>query len=165
MSLVGYILTDLGIISQINTGKTLAIRKNKLVVVDHTKSEGVYRYLYSEDRNIVKDIIKRTVESAIEYSELLIESRYLQPVTDDELHKTKSRERFNMLTRVMKSLKNAIVGIQQLQTTYKNDSTYVEELKSIIANIEFHVRTITKKIEKITANPLNESIRSVPGVP
>ena len=116
MSLVGYILTDLGIISQINTGKTLAIRKNKLVVVDHTKSEGVYRYLYNEGRNIVKDIIKRTVDSAIEYSELLIESRYLQPITNDELHKTKSRERFNMLTRVMKSLKSAIMGIQQLQT-------------------------------------------------
>ena len=68
MSLLDSLITDLGIISKINSGYTLTCRNDKLITILHDKKEGLQRWFNGESRESTKELIETKIEHAIEYS-------------------------------------------------------------------------------------------------
>lgn len=142
------LITGLNVIAIIKSGQTLTKRYNKLVVVDHTKLEGIQRFAYGESKYSARDIIKEYSSKSIEFSTLLMESTYLQLQDGhDSLRVQKYADRFNSLVLIKNALSGAVEGIKQISNTYKNDETLVQEYKTIITTIEYNVGIIQFKLD------------------
>lgn len=142
--------TGLNIIATIKRGQTLSKRYNKLVVTDHTQTEGIYRALWREDRYTTRDIIKEYVLKSIELSELLLDSKYLTLVdVENALHIQKYAMLYNGLTVLHNSLKDSKEGIKQTSKTYETDETLLQEYKTLIQKIEYHIGVIAFKLESL----------------
>lgn len=145
------LITGLNIISTIKSGQTLSKRYNKLVVIDHTRAEGMRRTLLGEDRYASRDIIKEFVQKSIELSDLLMESKYLYQLdTDDTLQIQKYANIINNLTILKKSLDDSIGGIKQTSNTYASDETLKQEYNTLVSKIEYHTGIIKYKLETLT---------------
>jgi len=145
------ILTDLGIISKIKTGQTLSKRNGKLGVINHDWAEGVQRYRHGETRDDTQKLVSLVVNDAIEYSNMILESAYIHPPKLDEpIYRQLYIERFNALVRFKDALECSNHGIEQLASTYKTDGTFQQELKTIRADANQHVRNLDTKIRVLS---------------
>ena len=116
------LITGLNVIAIIKSGQTLSRRYNKLVVVDHSKIEGIQRFAYGESKYSTRDIIKEYSSKGIEFATLLMESTYLQLENgDDQLRVQKYADKFNALVLMKNALLNSVEGIKQLSNTYRAD--------------------------------------------
>jgi hypothetical protein len=142
--------TGLNIIATIKRGQTLSKRYNKLVVIDHTQAEGVYRTLWKEDRYTTRDLIRDIVLKSFELSDLLLDSKYLTP-TDvyNALHIQKYADIHHGLTILHKSLTNSIEGIKQTSETYKSDESLLQEYNTLVKKIEYHVSIIDHHLRSL----------------
>ena len=148
MSLPNRILTDLGIISKIKMGQTLSKRNGKIGIVNHDWTESAQRFRYNESRSQAQTMISFVINDAIEYSNLILESVYIQPnKLDEAIYHKLYVERFSTLIRFKESLDKAYLGIEKLASTYKSDGTFQQELATIRANINQHVKTLDTKIK------------------
>jgi hypothetical protein len=143
--------TGLNIIGTIKSGQTLSRRSGKLVVIDHTKSEGLCRLWLNESRQTSRDLIAEYTNGGIEYASLLMESKYVSLSANDQLHVQKYADRINGLILLKNSLNNATRGIEQISNTYKNDETLLQEYKTLMTSINYNVNII-----KHTLNSLDQ---------
>lgn len=159
MSLLDSLITDLGIISKINSGYTLTCRNDKLITIPHDKKEGLQRWLNGESRESTKDVIETIIEHAIEYSSLMMESVYIHPPNlEDQVYNDLFIDRMNNLTKLCNNLNSAKDGINQLSTTYKDDETYIQQLITLKNKIQNHVDKLVSKLRllKQMTHPQNK---------
>lgn len=146
------ILIKLGVLSKIRPGQTIALRDEKIIIINHDTLEGVMRYMKGEDRKTSESIISVAVDAAIEYSVLLMESVYLSVRHYDErdsLYLDNFNKRLNELGRIRNSMEASVAGISQLASTYKTDENMQEKLHTIKGNIIYHIGVIDSKIRII----------------
>lgn len=140
--------TGLNVIAIIKSGQTLSRRYNKLVVIDHSKFEGIQRFAYGESKYSTRDIIKEYSSKGIEFATLLMESTYLQLENgNDPLRVQKYADKFNMLVLMKNSLTNSVEGIKQISNTYKTDETLVQEYNTMVTTIKYNVDIIQFKLD------------------
>lgn len=148
------ILIKLGVLSKIRPGQTIALRDEKIIIINHDTLEGVVRYMKGEDRKTSENIISVAVDAAIEYSLLLMESVYLSTRHYDDrdsLYIDNFNKRLNELGRIRNSMQSSIAGISQLESTYKSDENMQEKLHTIKGNIIYHIGVIDSKIRIINS--------------
>lgn len=143
------IITNLGIVANIKSGSTITTKNNDIIIIRHDTKEGIYRYLFNQSRKDVKNILTNVYIEAKEFSEMLLESKYLVEQLHDQLYEDLFKQRLFQLNQIKDSMEKCTPGIDETIKTYHEDTTFCQDLKTLKNNILYHASIINDAINGI----------------
>ena len=123
------LILELKIISNIAKGGKLTSENGKLKIDDRYNFQGLRRQYNGDSREKSIELVSNLLNRIYDYINLLIES--------DNKEKIK-----NNLTKFENELKNTIIGLENLKSTYQGHVETISKLDIIIDNIKTKITEI-----------------------
>ncbi len=118
------VLTNLRVVGMIKKNQKLCIRKGRLSVDIDDTIQPVRRWLYSDSRESIIAMIKNTIQSAIRLSKDIQKDSVDVDMKEWTMH------------RIDEELRSCELGLENMRTTYHEDSTYIAMLDTLIERLK-----------------------------
>ena len=118
------VLTNLRVVGMIKKNQKLCIRKGRLSVDVDDTIQPVRRWLYSDSREKIIAMIKNTIQNAIRLSKDIQKDAVEIDMKEWTMH------------RIDEELRSCELGLENMRTTYHDDSTYIAMLDTLIERLK-----------------------------
>ena len=118
------VLTNLRVVGMIKKNQKLCIRKGRLSVDIDDTVQPVRRWLYSDSRETIIAMIKNTIQNAIRLSKDIQKDAVEIDMKEWTMH------------RIDEELRSCELGLENMRTTYHDDSTYIAMLDTLIERLK-----------------------------
>jgi hypothetical protein len=159
-------LFNLGTIAHIPKGKRISTSDEFINIEGEYALQPLVRAYNRDSRKKAVSSVCDVVKAVIEYSDLLIESKYLDVIYESQIYdkflldssedKILFRDGRNQRILYLKKIKSALCdaneGIDNLCETYSSDANVVAKLKPIIAGVNNQVSKLTKLLIELNEN-------------
>lgn len=130
-------MANLKLISMVTKGQKLCVRKGQLNIEQVDRLQPIRRWLYKDSRDQSLIHIRNTVNDAIKISRGLI-ANSMQIELGEWI-----------ITALNDEIKKCEVGLQNLKTTYTDDSLFVANLDVLIDRCRAHSEEIDRSLKKV----------------
>jgi len=131
-------IASLKIIGMVPKNGKLCIRKGQLCIESSVKAQGFWRFFNGDSRDMTLMHAKNTINNAMKITRALMNS-----TTKDEINTW-------TIQRIHDEMEGAQGGLQNLKTTYVNDSMMIANLEVVIDRQRAHGEEIRKYICELT---------------
>lgn len=158
---ISKILFDLLTISKYTKGNVIETTSEYLNIVESSIKVSTYRSLSGDTRVRALERIHNIIGIAYEYSERLLESRYLDlykinarsgfiSITPDDI--TKYNERYDLIVKIHDGLSGCISGLDEFKQNYdaKHDSNTVGNCEKLQTDTSKKVSRLKNKMNELT---------------
>jgi hypothetical protein len=142
------LLFDAKTIASIKKGEKINTSQEFINIEPKHIGQSLLRAYYRESRERAVVNVCQRMELLIEFSKLLLESKYLTP-TDTDYLMIEREKRILSIKKIHVALANASDGINNLCETYSDDNNVLGALKPLLTRIEAHVSTLSKYLMEI----------------
>lgn len=118
------VLTNLRVVGMIKKNQKLCIRKGRLSIDTDDTVQPVRRWLYSDSRESIIAMIKITIQNAIRLSKDIQKDAFEIDMKEWTIH------------RIDEELRSCELGLENMRTTYQDDSTYIAMLDTLIERLK-----------------------------
>jgi hypothetical protein len=135
-------MANLKLISMINKGEKLCVRKGQLNIEQVDRLQPFRRWFNKDSRDVSLIHIRNTINDAIKITKSLIANN---------LQTDLSTWTVNTLNE---ELKKCEIGLQNLKTTYAEDPSYIANLDVMIDRCKAHSEEIDKGVDFVQAQQI-----------
>ena len=145
------LLQNLKIIGKIQENSKIKIVQNGVLEID--TSIGLMRYINNDSRLKTISEIKDIIETAIETSKDIVNSKYFElyynnPDNVTRLINNEFSKKHELLQIIYTELKNSLNGLHNLKGTYSEDMTIISKIEILIKKIENFTLELEKYVLK-----------------
>lgn len=133
-------MANLKLISMLNKGEKLCVRKGQLNIEQINRLQSIRRWYNKDSRDLSLIHIKNTINDAIKITNGLIANN----VQDNLKEWT--------ITTLNQEITNCENGLENLKTTYVDDPSFIANLDVLIERCKAHTIEINKYLKKNTKN-------------
>lgn len=121
--LVDNLITNMKVIGMVQRGEKLCVRKGQLCKDTDDHFQFVRRWVYKDSRETILMHVRNTILNAIKLTKALLKGDIASDMKDWSLF------------RISEELKACEIGLQNLKTTYMDDSIMYASLDTLISRL------------------------------
>lgn len=141
------IFANMKVIGMLQKNSKLCIRKDRLTIDGDDRLQSLRRWIFKDGRNSVLIHIRNTINSAIRISKCFLK--------DEQTHDLRNWT----ILRMHEEMRNCENGLQNLKTTYMDDSAMVAALDVLVERLRANHEEIARKYD---SEPHNEGRKKIP---
>jgi hypothetical protein len=130
-------MANLKLISMVNKGEKLCVRKGQLNIESFDRLQPVRRWYNKDSRDNSLIHIRNTVNDAIKISKGLLANNLQIDLSEW------------IVLALNEELKKCEVGLQNMKTTYEDDSSFVANLDVMIDRCRAHSEEIDRNLKRV----------------
>jgi hypothetical protein len=160
MNPIEKLLFDLQTIGSIPKGRRITTAKEFINIEDESMLQPLWRTIARDSRDKSIEVVQKTIELVICFSDLMLESKYLYMEYGISIEnmtescdivfggaaplQTERDKRIKKIKEIVALLDNARPGIENLCETYVDDANSVASLQPLMGKIDDHVNKISR---------------------
>ena len=144
-----HVCLNLKVLSKVVANDKINVSSSGDIIISHsTTLQFFYRFINKDSRYKSTENIRLLSQNSIQLSQNLINSKYFKISDNKDEHKINENKKIiRQLTILTKEMKNSLTGIENLKTTYREDSGIKSALELISDNLVDQIATSESQLE------------------